>query len=120
MNFFEDEGLDFPIVYLLRVRGHKVIYAAEEYVSATDGVILDKAFETDSILITKDKDFGELIIRRKSHSHGAVLIRVENLNEVENCLKVVDLIEQYSPLLRNSFTVIQENNIRTRPLEIKT
>ena len=81
MNFFADEGLDFPIVYLLRVRGHKVIYAAEEYVSATDDVILDKAFETDSILITKDKDFGEL---------------------------------------RNSFTVIQENNIRTRPLEIKT
>ena len=35
-ELFEDEGLDFPIVYLLRVRGHKVIYAAEEYVSATD------------------------------------------------------------------------------------
>lgn len=39
MNFFADEGLDFPLVNLLRLRGHKIIYAAEEMRTASDDAI---------------------------------------------------------------------------------
>ncbi|MBO9681855.1 MAG: DUF5615 family PIN-like protein [Flavisolibacter sp.] len=63
MIFFADEGLDAPMVELLRNEGYTVIYAAEEMKGATDVEILEKA-----VLITKDKDFGELVIRYKMHS----------------------------------------------------
>lgn len=36
MTFLADEGLDLPVVVLLRKKGFTVIYAAEEYVAASD------------------------------------------------------------------------------------
>jgi len=114
MTFFADEGLDFPLVYLLRVRGYEVIYAAEEMRATTDEEILKKAIEADAILITKDKDFGEIIIRNKHHSLGAILVRIEKLNLLENCLWVADLIDKYSYKLKNSFKINQKNKIRIR------
>ncbi len=54
-EIFADEGLDFPVVALLRKKGFTVIYAAEEFVAATDESLLRIATERNCILITKDK-----------------------------------------------------------------
>jgi len=116
MNFFADEGLDFPLVDLLRQKLYRVIYAAEEMPGASDDYILQKAVQENCILITKDKDFGEMVIRRNILSIGVVLIRIEKLNLPENCLLVANFIAKYEPELSNSFTVIQEDKIRIRKL----
>lgn len=116
MKFFADEGLDFMLVDSLRQNSHEVIYAAEEMKGANDKDILDKAVKENCILITKDKDFGEMVIRNKMHSSGVILIRIEKLNLSDNCLFVVHLINKYALELTNSFTVIQEDKIRIRSL----
>jgi predicted nuclease of predicted toxin-antitoxin system len=67
-------------------------------------------------LITKDKDFGDLVIRQNKVSAGIILIRIEKLNLASNCKLIVDLIEKYGQELHNSFTVIQEDKIRIRAL----
>ncbi|MCZ2458199.1 MAG: DUF5615 family PIN-like protein [Chitinophagales bacterium] len=119
MNFFADEGLDYPLVNLLRQRNHKVFYAAEEMKSADDNEILKKANELNCILITKDKDFGEMIIRNKKNSSGVLLIRIDALNLEKNCVLIADLIDKYASELRNCFTVVQEDKIRIRQMEEK-
>lgn len=54
MTFFADEGLDASIVEALRALSYKVIYAAEDYVSESDEVLLNAAFtHKDSVLLTK-------------------------------------------------------------------
>ena len=116
MTFFADEGLDAPMVELLRSGGYMVIYAAEEMKGASDSEILERANEEKAILITKDKDFGELIIRHKMYSLGVVLIRVEKLNLLSNCLLVLRLINKYDKELKYSFTVVEEEKIRIRRL----
>jgi predicted nuclease of predicted toxin-antitoxin system len=116
MTFFADEGLDAPLVELLRKEGHSVLYAAEEMSGATDIEILTKATEQNAILITKDKDFGEMIVRHRMNSNGVVLIRVEKLNSSMNCMFIVRLINKHAPELHNCFTVIQEDKIRIRAL----
>lgn len=85
-DFFADEGLDSLLVELLRKEGHTVIYAAEEMSGATDIEILKKATSSNAILVTKDKDFGEMIVRHQTNSNGIILIRVEKLNSIANCL----------------------------------
>jgi predicted nuclease of predicted toxin-antitoxin system len=50
-----------PLVDLLR-KYFTVIYAADEMPGASDDVILQQAFKNHCILITKDKDFGEILI----------------------------------------------------------
>ncbi len=71
MTFLTDEGLDFPVVVLLRKKGFTVIYAAEEYVAASDDAWLQLAAERNYILITKDKDFGRVSDTPKQSFSGS-------------------------------------------------
>ncbi|MGZ3846328.1 MAG: DUF5615 family PIN-like protein [Flavisolibacter sp.] len=116
MTFFADEGLDAPLVELLRQEKYTVIYAAEEMKGASDIEILERADKEKAILITKDKDFGELVIRHRMHSQGVILIRVDRLNIAANRLWVLRLINRHTLELEYSFTVIEEDKIRIRGL----
>lgn len=116
MIFFADEGLDAPIVDLLRSEGYTVIYAAEVMKGAGDSEILERASQEGAVLLTKDKDFGELVIRHKMYSEGVVLVRIEKLNLISNCLMLLRLINRHRTELKYSFTVIEEDKIRIRRL----
>jgi len=59
-----DEGIDRQIVRRLREEGHEVLYVAELQAGITDDEILRLAAEDASLLITADKDFGDLVFRQ--------------------------------------------------------
>jgi len=117
MKFFADEGLDYPLVKQMREAGYDVTYAAEDNTGASDTSLLQIAFNENRILVTKDKDFGELAIRFGQSNTGVVLIRIEQLNKSENCLLVLKAIQKYESELKSAFTVIQEDKIRIRTLQ---
>jgi predicted nuclease of predicted toxin-antitoxin system len=60
MNLLADEGIDKPIVDRLRQDGHQVLYIAEESSGLDDEAILALANRDRALLLTRDKDFGEL------------------------------------------------------------
>lgn len=70
MIFFADEGLDTPLVLLLRKMGHEVQYALETMPGVPDEMIVREAANENAVLLTKDKDFGSLIGRSKMHTTG--------------------------------------------------
>ena len=117
MKFFADEGLDYPLVAALREQAHEVIYAAEDFSGKADAILLEEALKQKVLLLTKDKDFGEMVIRQQQTTTGVVLIRIEALNVPANVNLVVSLIRQHEADLYNSFTVIQEDKIRIRKLK---
>lgn len=117
MKFFADEGLDYPLVKLLREADYDVLYAAEDYIGAPDAILLKTALLNNRILLTKDKDFGELAIRFGEPTSGVVLIRIDQLNRLENTLVVLGAIKKYEAELQGSLTVIQEDKIRIRTLK---
>lgn len=61
MKFLVDECCDAELVLKLRSEGHNVLYVMELKPSATDKEILQKAYSENRILLTEDKDFGELV-----------------------------------------------------------
>ncbi|MFN0216817.1 MAG: DUF5615 family PIN-like protein [Saprospiraceae bacterium] len=65
MKFIVDEGVDGTLVNLLREAEHDVFYFAESLQSTDDAIILEIANTENRILITRDKDFGELVWRMK-------------------------------------------------------
>jgi predicted nuclease of predicted toxin-antitoxin system len=69
-----------------------------------------------AILLTKDKDFGELVVCQRLPVIGLVLIRIEKLNLFHNVEIVVSFIHKHEAELKGSFTVIQEDKIRIRKL----
>ena len=60
MNLVADEGVDRPVVERLRQDGHDVVYVAEQSPSTPDEEVLQQANARSAVLVTADKDFGEL------------------------------------------------------------
>lgn len=113
VRFIADEGVEKEIVLALRKK-FDVLYIAEAMQSAADDQILRKANEENRILITLDKDFGELVYRLNQVHTGVVLCRVQSMPIQEAVMLVVETIEKYGTDLRGAFTVIQPKNIRIR------
>ena len=62
MKFLADESVDYPVVKFLRDNTNSVDYITELSPGITDDQVLDIAEQNSAILITADKDFGDLIL----------------------------------------------------------
>jgi predicted nuclease of predicted toxin-antitoxin system len=60
-----DENVDKQIVGRLRANGYEVLYVAELDPRIDDEAVLLRSRQTDAILLTADKDFGELVFRQR-------------------------------------------------------
>ena len=114
MKLIADEGVDKPIVDALRLSGFDVLYILETNQGAEDEFILSLANQEQRILLTQDKDFGELVFRLKNAHYGVVLIRLNGYLSSEKADIIVRLFIKYKDELVKSFTVIQPNAIRIR------
>ena len=79
MNLLADESVDGPIVERLRRDGYQVAYIAELGPGMLDDDVLNLANQEAALLLTSDKDFGEMVFRQRLHMHGVVLIRLAGL-----------------------------------------
>jgi len=116
MNLVGDESLDFPIVKALRKEGHSVYSILENHSGADDESILKIARQKKCVLITTDKDFGELIYRLKNLSSGIILLRIAGLSMQEKIHLVIPAIQIHEKEFHNSFAVIAKQSIRIRKL----
>jgi len=61
VNILADESIDRQIVDILRLDGHHVWYVSELDPGISDDDVLELANQNSAILITADRDFGEMI-----------------------------------------------------------
>ncbi len=59
-----DENFPIPSVRELRAEGYDVYAVAESDSSITDEQVIEKAITEERIILTFDKDFGELIFKK--------------------------------------------------------
>ena len=114
MRFLADEGIDRSIVDGLRILGFEVYYVIEDVRSLDDDILLQIALDENRVLITRDKDFGELVYRLNKAHAGVILIRLEGNSTQDRADIVCKLVKQYEDQLPNSFSVIQKGIIRIR------
>lgn len=114
MNILADESVDGPIVERLRQEGHSVQYIAEMAPGITDEVVLDLANQERALLLTADKDFGELVFRQGRLSSGVVLIRLAGTSAVQKAEMVVAAIGQHSTEMPRAFSVVSPGIVRIR------
>jgi predicted nuclease of predicted toxin-antitoxin system len=114
VNFLVDENVDRQIADCLRLTGHNVEYVAEKDSGITDDEVLEMANENTALLLTADKDFGELVFRQRRVTSGVVLIRLAGLSSTRKAEIVVSAIKEHGTELRNSFSVITPGAVRIR------
>ncbi len=117
MRLVADEGVDAPIVNLLRSAGHEIFYILEKYPGLTDEGVLTVANERKEVLLVHDKDFGELIYRLKQIHSGVILVRLSGMKPLDKAKIILAAIEEHEPELPGAFTVINKNHIKIRKQE---
>jgi len=115
MKFLIDESVEKPIVDWLRDQKYDVIYITEKSPAITDEEVIKVANSESRILITNDKDFGELIFRQGRITQGILLIRANE--ESSNKLRLVkEILEKAKNKLKGNFIVVNEVGIRIRKM----
>ncbi|NWF51221.1 MAG: DUF5615 family PIN-like protein [Ignavibacteriaceae bacterium] len=114
MNFLADENIEDELVDLLRNNGYKVDYVLEMSPGVGDKEIILHANRSSSILITSDKDFGELVFRQRLIHNGVILIRLHGMPTEKKAEIVLNFVKDYGSKIQNSFSVITKSNIRIR------
>jgi predicted nuclease of predicted toxin-antitoxin system len=76
VRWLADECVAAPLVTTLRSLGQDVLYVAEAAAGLDDADVIALALHERRILLTEDKDFGDLVFRRERRVPGVVLMRV--------------------------------------------
>ena len=114
MTFVADESVDRQIVEAVRGLGYAVLSIAEAAPGTADESVLSRARSTQSVLLTGDKDFGELIFRQRRLHAGIVLLRLAGLTPEAKARIVAAAIEAHASELETAFCVLTEKLIRIR------
>lgn len=114
MKFMADECCDARVVAGLRSDGHDVGYVLEIAPGIADEQVLELAFQQGRVLLTEDKDFGELVIRLALDAHGVVLIRMDLSSSDEKLSTLRYVVGNYEHRLLGSFVVVGREKLRIR------
>jgi predicted nuclease of predicted toxin-antitoxin system len=110
--FLADESFDFAGVRALRIAGYDVLAVAEVARGASDEAVLDLATRNARILLTEDKDFGELYAAKAGSSAGVLLARFPARARDSQTSSVVEAANRLGSQLHGSFVVVQPGRIR--------
>lgn len=114
MNLLADESVDIQIVAKLRQDGHDVLYVAEMEPGISDDIVLSRANARSALLITADKDFGELAFRLGKVTTGILLIRLAGLSPERKSEIMSTVLREHCSKLPGSFSVVSPGMMRIR------
>ena len=117
MRFLADENLPGACVAALRRLGRDVVWIAEASSGATDAFVLEFAARDGRIVLTFDKDFGELARKSKlPDACGVILFRIPLPAPAaaagEQLAKLVAAREDWA----GNFSVIEPGRVRMRKM----
>ncbi len=116
MNLLADECCDALVVEGLRGDGHDVLYVKEIARGTDDDTVLQMAAGQQRVLLTEDKDFGELVVRLKLSAYGIVLLRMNPADSAAKLARLRHLLQHHTQRLPGSFVVLREKKARFRSL----
>ena len=117
MRFLANENFPIASVHLLRAAGHSVLAIAEDAPGISDSEVLARAHTEGCVLITFDRDYGELIFRRKlPPPSGLLYLRFDPISPDEPGRFVLSLLERVGIQLAGKFTTATHDTVRQRLL----
>jgi predicted nuclease of predicted toxin-antitoxin system len=116
MRFLADENVSRRIIERLRAGGFDVISIGETRSGAPDRDVLEAANAEGCILITEDRDFGELVIRQRLGVRGIILLELDHLSNVAEADLVAEIVSIHADKLLGNLLVVEPGRIRVRPL----
>ena len=116
LRFLVDESSGGKLAEALKEKGYDTIYCGDYSPGSPDEGILKKARNEDRVIITNDKDFGEMVFRQRKLSCGVIFLRLK-ADKPSNRIKFsLAIIKEFGTKLNKKFIVVSEGRIRIRKI----
>ena len=112
MRFIVDECTGPAVATWLRTQNYEVFSVFEQSRGMNDEEIIQKAASENWVLITNDKDFGDMVYRDGRLHRGVILLRLDDERSVSKIQIVSHLLKNHKNRLPDSFVVVTENQVR--------
>src|SRR3990170_1705455 len=111
MRLLCDANVARTVAEALREAGHDVVRVSEVDPTMRDADVLGLAREERRILVTHDKDFGELVYVRGQIATGVMLLRLSTGDPKGIGETAVSVIDTIGSRLEGSFAVVTDSRV---------
>src|SRR5436309_1024229 len=116
MQFLANENFPLDVVEALRQEGHDVAWIRTDAPGSKDAEVLRRAVTENRVLLTFDKDFGDLAFQfGLPATCGIVLFRLQASSSAALATLVVTALQSRTDWA-GQFSVVEAGRIRMRPL----
>ncbi len=117
LRFLVDLGVGKHVESLLEELKYDVLSVRSIDIFLSDAEILRIGSFEKRIIITMDRDFGELVFHSNLSHHGVLLLRLEDADGLEKRETVRQILSHYSDQLHDNFCVYQSGKFRVRKID---
>ena len=119
MDFLANENFPLLSIRLLREAGHRVVSIVREAPGSKDEDILKRAHAERLIILTFDRDYGELIYRHQALPPvGIVYFRFTPASPSEPAEILLAVIDRADFSVAGRFTIVERGRVRQRSIYI--
>lgn len=112
MRLLANENFPLDAVEALRAEGHDVAWIREDARGSNDEEVLARGQKEERILMTFDKDFGELAFRSKLPAGSGVILFRITMSSSEHIAQVAVQAIASRTDWAGHFSVVEDNKIR--------
>jgi predicted nuclease of predicted toxin-antitoxin system len=114
LKFLVDVGVGEKVEDFLYKNGYDILSVRKLNPRMSDSEIINIAAKDNRIVITMDKDFGELIYNSGLIHKGILLLRTENCSGDKKAKILSEILINYSSELEENFCVFSKDRLRIR------
>lgn len=114
LKFLVDVGVGEKVEDFLYKSGYDILSVRKLNPRMSDSEVIDIAAKDNRIVITMDKDFGELIYNSGLIHKGILLLRTENCSGDKKVKILSEILINYSSELEENFCVFSKDRLRIR------
>lgn len=114
MKLVTDESVDAAVTARLLADGHDVTDVSRVMPGSDDETVLRAADNASALLVTEDKDFGELVHRLDRAHHGVLLVRLDGEPSGVKADVVSTALRDHGGEMLGAFGVVTARALRIR------
>ncbi len=114
MKFLVDVGVGKKVETWLKENDFDVLSVRDIDSRAKDSQILRWAVDQQRMIISMDKDFGELVYNSGKHHAGVLILRLEDADGDTKVEVIKKILAEYYDKIESHFCVFQDGRLRIR------
>lgn len=114
LRFLVDVGVGRAAEARLATLGHDTVAVRDRNPRLPDSDILEWAAADDRIVVTMDRDFGDLVFQSSAGHAGVLLLRMHDLTGLDKADALERIVSDHGAELPGRFAVYQDGRLRVR------